>query len=65
METEEAESPHAVSGRPMLIHTYYTVPMPHCAVASKVRFKNGMVVVWHGNGKGAAWHVWIKPDHNV
>jgi hypothetical protein len=36
--------PHAVSGRPMLIHTYHAVPMPRCAVALRGRFQNGMVV---------------------
>jgi hypothetical protein len=46
-----AGRPHAVSGRPMLTHTYHAVPMQHCAVAFRGRrFQNGMVVVWHGNG---------------
>jgi hypothetical protein len=45
-----ADSPHAVSGRPMLIHTYHAVPMPRCAVAVRCRFQNGMVVAWQGNG---------------
>jgi hypothetical protein len=49
--------PHGVSGRPMLIHKYHTIPMPRCAVTLRVRFKNGMVVAWHRNGTGAAWHV--------
>jgi hypothetical protein len=44
-----AGRPHAVSGRPILIHTYPAVPMPRCAVALKGRFQNGMVVAWHGN----------------
>jgi hypothetical protein len=40
--------PHAVSGRPILIHICHAMPMPRCAVALKNRFQNGM---------GAAWHV--------
>jgi hypothetical protein len=42
--------PHAVSGRPMLIHTYLVVPMARCAVALRGGFLNGMVVAWQGNG---------------
>jgi hypothetical protein len=41
-----AGRPHAVSGRPMLIHTYHAVPMPRCAVALRGRFQNGVVVAW-------------------
>jgi hypothetical protein len=52
-----AGRPHAVSGRPMLSHTYRAVPMPRCAVALRSRFQNGMVVAWQGNGAGTAWHV--------
>jgi hypothetical protein len=52
-----AGRPHAVSGRPMLIHTCHAVPMPRCAVALRGRFQNGMVVAWHGNGTGAVYHV--------
>jgi hypothetical protein len=26
------------------------MPMPHCAVALRSRFENGMVVAWHGRG---------------
>jgi hypothetical protein len=48
---------HAVSGRPMQIHTYHGVPMPRCAVALRGHFQNGMVVAWQGNGIGTAWHV--------
>jgi hypothetical protein len=44
-----AGRPHAVSGRPMLIHTYHAVPMPRCAVALRGRFQIGMVVAWQGN----------------
>jgi hypothetical protein len=43
-----AGRPHAVSGRPMLIHTCHAMPMPHCAVALRSRFQNGTVVAWHG-----------------
>jgi hypothetical protein len=39
--------PHAVSGRPMLIHTCHAMPMPRCAVALRTRFHNGMVAAWH------------------
>jgi hypothetical protein len=47
-----AGRPHAVSGRLILIHTCHThaAPMPNCAVALRSRFKNGMVVAWHGRG---------------
>jgi hypothetical protein len=45
-----AGRPRAVSGRPMLIHTYHAVPMPRCAVTLRGRFQNGMVVAWQGNG---------------
>jgi hypothetical protein len=47
---KRAGRPHGVSGRPMLIHTCYAVPMPRCAVALSGRFQNGMVVAWEGNG---------------
>jgi hypothetical protein len=43
-----AGRPHAVSGRPMLIHTCHA--MPRCAVALRCRFQNGMVAAWHGHG---------------
>jgi hypothetical protein len=46
-----AGRPHTVSGRPMLIHTCHTMPMPRCAVALRSLFQNGMVVTWHGRGK--------------
>jgi hypothetical protein len=45
-----AGCPHAVPGRPMLIHTYHAVPMLCCAVALRGRFQNGIVVAWQGNG---------------
>jgi hypothetical protein len=32
----------------MLIHN--AMPIPRCAVALESRFKNGMVVAWHGRG---------------
>jgi hypothetical protein len=50
-----AGRPHAVSGRPMIIHTCHahTAPMPLCVVALRSRFQNGMVVAWHG--RGMAW----------
>jgi hypothetical protein len=41
---------HSVSGRPMLINTCHTMPMPRCAVALISRFQNGMIVAWHGRG---------------
>jgi hypothetical protein len=43
-----AGRPHAVSGRPMLIHTY-AVPIPLCTFALSGRFQNGLVVAWQGN----------------
>jgi hypothetical protein len=45
-----AGRPHAVSGRPMLIHTCHAIPKPRCDVALRSRFQNGMVVAWHGRG---------------
>jgi hypothetical protein len=33
----------------------HAAPMPRGAVALTSRFKNGMVVAWHGRGMGAAW----------
>jgi hypothetical protein len=42
--------PHAVSGRPMLIHICHAIPTPRYAVALKSRFQNSMVVAWHGRG---------------
>jgi hypothetical protein len=45
-----ASHPHAVSGRPMLIHTCHAVPMPRCDVALRSRFQHGTVVARHGRG---------------
>jgi hypothetical protein len=42
--------PHAVSGRPMLIHTCRDMPMPLCAVVLRSRFQNEIVVAWYGRG---------------
>jgi hypothetical protein len=42
--------PHAVYGRPILIHTFHAMPMPRCAVGLRNRFQNGMVVSWYGRG---------------
>jgi hypothetical protein len=42
---------HAVSGWPILIHTCHAMSMPHCAVALRSRFQNGMA------RPGPAWHV--------
>jgi hypothetical protein len=33
--------PHAVSGRPMPVHTCHAIPVPRCAVALRCRFQNG------------------------
>jgi hypothetical protein len=50
----QAGRPYAVSGRPMLIHTYHAFPMPfpcrETAVTLRDRFKNGIFVAWQGNG---------------
>jgi hypothetical protein len=48
-----AGCPHAVSGWPMLIHTYHAVPMlvPCCGL--EVTFR----MAWSWYGRGAAWHV--------
>jgi hypothetical protein len=45
-----AGRPHAVSGRPMLIHICLATPMPRCAVALWSRFQNDMIVAWHVHG---------------
>jgi hypothetical protein len=45
-----AGRPHAVCGRPMLIHTRHAMLMPRRAVALRRRFQNGMVVAWQGRG---------------
>jgi hypothetical protein len=45
-----AGRPHAVSGRPMLVHTCHIAPMPRCAVPLRSCFWNGMVVAWHWRG---------------
>jgi hypothetical protein len=47
-----AGNPHAVFGRPMLIHTCHAhaVPIQRCTVALRSRFQNGVVVAWHGRG---------------
>jgi hypothetical protein len=46
-----AGCPHAVSGRPMLIHTCHAMSMTCCAVALNSRFQNGMDMAWHGHGR--------------
>jgi hypothetical protein len=33
------------------------MPMPRYTMTLRSRFQNGMVVAWHENGTGAAWHV--------
>jgi hypothetical protein len=57
--------PHAVSGRPMLIHTY-AVPMPRCAVARERHdmCESNMAALCKSNGKDeiqtvsvTAWYV--------
>jgi hypothetical protein len=47
----QAGLPHAVSGRPMLVHTCHAVPMPRCAVALINCFQKGIVVAWHGTAR--------------
>jgi hypothetical protein len=53
-----AGRPHAVSSRPMLIHTYHTVPMPHpCRAVPwpwEVAFRTAWS--WHGTGTVRARH---------
>jgi hypothetical protein len=45
-----AGRPHAVSGRPILIHLRHAraALMPRCAVALSSRFQNGMARARHG-----------------
>jgi hypothetical protein len=45
-----AGRPHAISGRPMLIHTCHA--MLRYAIGLKSYFQNGMVVAWHGHSMG-------------
>jgi hypothetical protein len=56
-----AGRPHAVSGRPMLIHTYHAIPMaaPHRGLEKSLSEQHGRGMVWkrHGRGMGTAWHV--------
>jgi hypothetical protein len=59
-----AGRPHAISGRPKLIHTYHAVPMPCCSVALRGRFQNGVFVAWQGNGMGMACVNQTRP-HSV
>jgi hypothetical protein len=51
---KQAGRQHAVSGRPMLIHTYHVVPMPSpChepAEDLRCHFQKGIFVAWQGNG---------------
>jgi hypothetical protein len=49
-----AGCPHAVSGRPIILHTCHAMPMPCCAMAVRSRFQNSMVVAWHRRGMGMA-----------
>jgi hypothetical protein len=46
---------HAISGWPMLIHTYHAFPMlypyHHPAVILRSRFQKGIFVAWQGNGR--------------
>jgi hypothetical protein len=44
----QAGRPHAVLGRPMLIHACHAVPMPRFEVALRSGFQNNMLVAWHG-----------------
>jgi hypothetical protein len=44
-----AGCPHAVSGRPKLIHTHHAVPLS-CPLRG--RFQNGIFVAWQANGMG-------------
>jgi hypothetical protein len=53
-----AGRPHAVSGRPMLIHTGNAMPMPRCAVALRSRFQNGTVESWHECGTACVNQTW-------
>jgi hypothetical protein len=51
---KRAGRPHAVSGRPMLIHICHAMPVQRCSVALRSRFQNGMFMAWHGRGMGMA-----------
>jgi hypothetical protein len=53
-----AGRPHAVSVRPMLIHTYHAATLPWPWEAA---FRTAYS--WHG--RGTAWHAWIKHGRTV
>jgi hypothetical protein len=53
-----AGCPHAVSRRPMLIHTYHAVPMPW-------PWEAAFRTAWSWHGRRTAWHVWIKHGRAV
>jgi hypothetical protein len=36
----------------------HAMPMPHCALALRSRFKNGIVVAWHGLGMACVNKIW-------
>jgi hypothetical protein len=47
---KRTDRPHALSGRPMLIHTCHAIRMPRCAVALRSRFQR------HCRGMARARH---------
>jgi hypothetical protein len=53
---------HAVSGRPMLIHTHHAIPIPSpChdpAMALRGRFQKAIFVAWQGNGMVCVNQTW-------
>jgi hypothetical protein len=59
---KRAGHPHAVSERPMLIHTYHVVLIPFpCrepAVTLRGRFQNGIFMAWQGNGMACVNQTW-------
>jgi hypothetical protein len=58
-----AGRPHAVSGRPMLIHTCHAMPMPRPCRALSWPWEVAVRTAWSWHGTGAAWRVnQTRPD---
>jgi hypothetical protein len=60
-----AVRPHAVSGRPMLIHTFHAMSMPRTCRAVPWPWEVTFRTAWSWQCTGAAWHIWIKHGFTV
>jgi hypothetical protein len=52
---KRAGRPHAVSGRPMLMHTYHAVPMQLSCRAVPWSWEVAFRTAWSWRGRGTAW----------